>query len=435
MDSGERDVYEAVEDYISTTYNRASAKERNAVGFVMTIYRRRVTSCFAALAHTLSRRLEGLSGEAGIDDQDDLEDDESTDDTMDVDEVIRLKQEGALAEERVDIEELLRTLATLPIDTKATTLENEIQTLRSTGYDQVMVFTQFTDTMDFLRTHLLGLGIRVVCFSGRGGELPNNDGTWRVISRDEVKRVFRDRQADVLLATDAAAEGLNFQFCGAVINYDMPWNPMRVEQRIGRIDRLGQQHSTIQVINLHYKDTVESDVYLALRERIGLFNEYIGKLQPILAVMPRKLTGAVLARREDREGEQARILNELGAELQEAEMSPFDLDETTSGEAEFESRPTAPLDLELLDRLIRRAELLPAGDAASLHGNNEYEFIAPGLERVRVTTSAAYFEQHPASLELWSPGSPVFPKPDETDEVRIDLQGASLEELLGAHDH
>jgi len=120
--------------------------------------------------------------------------------------------------------------------------------------------------------------------------------------------------------------------------------------------------------------------------------------------------------------------------LQEAEMSPFDLDETTSGEAEFESRPTAPLDLELLDRLIRKAELLPAGDAASLHGNNEYEFIAPGLERVRVTTSAAYFEQHPASLELWSPGSPAFPKLDETDEVGIDAQKASLEELLGADD-
>ena len=68
------------------------------------------------------------------------------------------------------------------------------------------------------------------------------DGTWRVISRDEVKRRFREGKADVLLCTDAAAEGLNFQFCGALINYDMPWNPMRVEQRIGRIDRLGQRY-------------------------------------------------------------------------------------------------------------------------------------------------------------------------------------------------
>jgi superfamily II DNA/RNA helicase len=69
---------------------------------------------------------------------------------------------------------------------------------------------------------------------------------------DEAKRRFRSGDADILLCTDAAAEGLNFQFCGALINYDMPWNPMRVEQRIGRIDRLGQEHAKIRVINLHY---------------------------------------------------------------------------------------------------------------------------------------------------------------------------------------
>ena len=68
-----------------------------------------------------------------------------------------------------------------------------------------------------------------------------------------------------MLCTDAAAEGLNFQFCGAVINYDMPWNPMRVEQRIGRIDRVGQTNATIRIVNLHYEGTVETDVYRALR--------------------------------------------------------------------------------------------------------------------------------------------------------------------------
>ena len=71
-----------------------------------------------------------------------------------------------------------------------------------------------------------------------------------MISRDDAKRRFREKQADVLLCTDAAAEGLNFQFCGALVNYDMPWNPMRVEQRIGRIDRLGQQYPIIKIINL-----------------------------------------------------------------------------------------------------------------------------------------------------------------------------------------
>ncbi|MBI2571674.1 MAG: SWF/SNF helicase family protein, partial [Candidatus Schekmanbacteria bacterium] len=93
---------------------------------------------------------------------------------------------------------------------------------------------------DFLRKHLVKKhGMSVLCYSGRGGELPAPDGTWRVITRDESKRIFREKAAEVLLCTDAAAEGLNFQFCGALVNYSMPWNPMKGEQRIGRIDRLG----------------------------------------------------------------------------------------------------------------------------------------------------------------------------------------------------
>jgi len=171
LSDNEKRIYDAVEDYISTTYNEASAKEENAVGFVMTIYRRRLASSFAALANTLADR-----------------------------------------------------------------------------------------------------------------------GSWRTISRDDAKRRFREGQADILLCTDAAAEGLNFQFCGALINYDMPWNPMRVEQRIGRIDRLGQKHEKIRIVNLHYSGRVEADVYSALRGRIQLFEAVVGRLQPILAKLPSLMT-------------------------------------------------------------------------------------------------------------------------------------------------
>ena len=150
-----------------------------------------------------------------------------------------------------------------------------------------MVFTQFTDTMDYLRELLAAAGSSVMCFSGRGGEIRNTDGTWTLISRDAVKRRFKEGRSEVLVCTDAAAEGLNFQFCGALVNYDMPWNPMRVEQRIGRIDRLGQRLSDIRIINLHYEDTVEADVYRALRSRISIFEKVVGGLQPILAKLPR----------------------------------------------------------------------------------------------------------------------------------------------------
>lgn len=101
-----------------------------------------------------------------------------------------------------------------------------------------------------------------------------------------ARNVARDGESGVLLGTDAAAERLNFQFCGALVNYDMPRNPMRVEQRIGRIDCLGQTHSMLRIVNLHYEERVETDVYGALRERIGLFETVVGRLQPILALLP-----------------------------------------------------------------------------------------------------------------------------------------------------
>jgi superfamily II DNA/RNA helicase len=123
----------------------------------------------------------------------------------------------------------------------------------------------------------------------------------------------------VLLCTDAAAEGLNFQFCGALINYDMPWNPMRVEQRIGRIDRLGQRYPNIQIINLHYADTVEADVYQALRLRIGLFESVVGRLQPILARLPTLITGRVLAGKTKPAEERRAVVTEIEREADEAQ--------------------------------------------------------------------------------------------------------------------
>lgn len=118
-------------------------------------------------------------------------------------------------------------------------------------------------------------GAKVMCFSGRGGEVPRANGSWQAISRATAKRLFLEDNAEIMLCTDAAAEGLNLQFCGALINYDMPWNPMRVEQRIGRIDRLGQAHATIRIVNLHYDDTVETDVYCALLPTVEEFRQIL----------------------------------------------------------------------------------------------------------------------------------------------------------------
>ena len=301
MTEGERELYEAVESYISRTYGQATGTQRNAVGFIMTVYRRRLASSCEALASTLRRRLE--SAEGGVPEtagqwNEDLPDDELADEVIGAPEDVADAADEALRlEETGEIRRLMKMAERLPPDSKLGELQRILGDLqrKSGKAGQVMVFTQYTDTIDFLREELRkDSSLRLMCFTGRGGEVPDAGGRWCAISRDEAKRRFREGEADVLLCTEAAAEGLNFQFCGALVNYDMPWNPMRVEQRIGRIDRLGQRHATIRIFNLHYRDTVEADIYRALARRIRLFGGVVGPLQPILARVSGTIIKAVL---------------------------------------------------------------------------------------------------------------------------------------------
>ena len=481
MTADERGLYEAVEDYIASTYNQAAAEERTAVGFVMTIYRRRLASSFQALRTTLQRHLDVVAeaGEAppgkgagdlpsalfGVLDED-VSDDETSEEARDADDVAMLEQRALAVEEAADIRMLLDGISVLPPDSKLRELKNVIRELRQDGFGQAMVFTQYTDTMDFLREELgrrdfLAEGdgqtrtdqpggrvaeesrgadrsrgvLRLMCFSGRGGEIQSSGGDWSTIGRDEVKRRFREGEADLLLCTDAAAEGLNFQFCGALINYDMPWNPMRVEQRIGRIDRLGQSYAAIRIVNLHYAGTVETDVYRALRTRINLFEAVVGPLQPILAQLPRTIAGAVLAgggrcgegaRRPAVEqapvsdtGGHADVVEAIERQVREARAGGFDIDATVDTEVTMPAREPSPVTMADLDRVVASPDLMPPGTDIQTLGQREYGLLAPGMaERLRVTTDPGYYEEHSESVELWSPGSPLFTAPEFVAEAK-----------------
>ena len=409
MTADERALYAAVEDHISATCARAGAAERAAVGFVMTVYRRRLASSFRALRATLERRLAALEGApAPPDGLDEDAPDDETGELPDAEEVAEMERRALAVEERAGIEDLLRRVGALPADGKLARLTEALAGLRRDGYAQAMVFTQYADTMDFLRGALGDA--RLMCFSGRGGEVPSSGGGWRAIDRGEARRRFRNGAADILLCTDAAAEGLNFQFCGALVNYDMPWNPMRVEQRIGRIDRLGQEHPEIRIVNLHYEDTVETDVYRALRERIGLFESVVGALQPILSELPRALSKAVLA---GGEGARAAAVEEVERRAREAEAGGFDLDAVAGGDLALPDRAPAPVGLDDLDRVIAAPDLMPPGWDVQPLAPREYGLLGPGMaERVRVTTDPAFFEENAESVELWSPGSPLFAPPE-----------------------
>ena len=436
MTADERELYAAVEAYIAGTWNQATATERSAVGFVMTIYRRRLASSFQALRTTLERHLAMIISGAGpsvsgLDE--DAPDDETADEPLDADEVAQRERQALAAEERSDIEHLLARVWMLPADSKCERLRETLAELHRDGYGQVMVFTQYTDTMDFLRDQLgTGDSRRLMCFSGRGGEIPSSDGTWRIIGRDEAKRRFRDREADILLCTDAAAEGLNFQFCGAVINYDMPWNPMRVEQRIGRIDRVGQTHATIRIVNLHYDGTVETDVYRALRTRIGLFETVVGRLQPILAELPQAIARAVLPESTHPGESSADLVAAIERRAIEAQAGDgFDIDAVLSDDLTIPERPSSPITMDDLDRVIASPDLMPQGTQIQQLGHREYGLLAPGMtEPVRATTDPAYYEEHSESVEMWSPGNPLFKLPEFLPPADQLPPGRTLKDIL-----
>ena len=425
MTAAERALYEAVEDYIATMWNRAAPDERSAVGFVMTIYRRRVASSFRALRATLEAHLAAMeSGAALAGDEEDAPDGEAGEDLWDAEDVGARERAALAAEERAAAAELLERARALPPDSKLGALKAALAALRRDGYRRAMVFTQYADTMDFLREALLADGeLRPLCFSGRGGEAPDAGGGWRRIGRHDAARRFREGAADILLCTDAAAEGLNFQFCGALVNYDMPWNPMRVEQRIGRIDRLGQEHEIVRVVNLHYEGTVEADVYAALRGRIGLFESVVGRLQPILARLPGAISRAVLTG--------ADAAGEMDRRLREAEAGGLDIDAAVETDLALPPRAPAALDLDDLDRVLGAPGLLPPGTEARPLGNREYGLRAPGMRReVRVTTNADLYADQPESLELWSPGNPLFRAPDFPPPETALPNGKTLREIL-----
>lgn len=158
-------------------------------------------------------------------------------------------------------------------DTKYEKLREAIDQVREAGFKQIIIFSYFRLTLQYLCERLLseGFGVRVM----HGGVSP--------MHRDAIQRDFRSGEFEILLMSEVGSEGLDFEFCGALVNYDLPWNPMRVEQRIGRLDRFGQKHERIHIYNFAVSGTVEDRILLRLYDRIRIFESSIGELEPLLA--------------------------------------------------------------------------------------------------------------------------------------------------------
>jgi len=291
IDPAERRVYDAIKEYIDKRFSELEA-EKPGKGFVMTVYRRRATSSPQALERSLMRRLSGLQRimERKAYDYEVSEDEKLSPGDLDDVGIFEEKISAAFPSDpqvaKVEAEEVQSLLDGLRelhgIDSKRDRFYEVLRRIIDDGRS-VLIFSEYVDTMEYVRDNLKDLyGQWLGCYSGEGGQVWNGK-EWQKVTKDVITERLERGEIKVLVGTDAASEGLNLQAAGAVINYDLPWNPSKVEQRIGRIDRIGQKLDVILIANLFLKDSVDERVYRILRERCGLFEHFVGAMQPVLS--------------------------------------------------------------------------------------------------------------------------------------------------------
>lgn len=398
----EADLYRQVSDYVRHFYRLAQKEQRKALGFLMTLYRKRLTSSFYAIQQSLQRRLDSLITQQGSGlTADDLADLDDADDA--VIEGLEGYVEPVDPREIEHLEALLRQFENTGEDTK---LAHFIATLRQelVNRESAIAFTQYTDTMDFLREQLRELyGSQVACYSGRGGELWR-DGQWAIVPKEVIKTRFRDGEIKILLCTESASEGLNLQTCGVLFNYDLPWNPMRVEQRIGRIDRIGQRYPTVIIHNFYYDGTVEAKVYRKLRDRINAFTAVVGSLQPILAQVPTFIERATMS--VDAEEEDV-LLSEFDTVLSAPPQRPA-LDDMVKRDVEADLHeirqplPSSSISPEVVEATFTQSNLLKAEGIHFTQADKGVWKLDYKRKTYRVTFKPEIFEETPSlMLMLW----------------------------------
>ncbi|MCB0857328.1 MAG: DEAD/DEAH box helicase family protein [Solirubrobacterales bacterium] len=424
MTESEQALYERIETYISRFYDKAkqtSGQKRKALGFIMTVYRRRLTSSFEAVERSLERRLEAIENTgAPLLDEDDRA---AAEDTLFDDENEELVTNEALDDEVSEIKSFLAELAKRPsIETKMGRLINDLDDTFRGAHDTVVIFTQYTDTMDYIREMLktkfhAGLG----CYSGRGGERwdPTTQ-QWQQISKEEIKTAFRAGEIKVLIGTDSMSEGLNLQTSGRLINYDMPWNFMRVEQRIGRIDRIGGK-AKVEITNYFYEGTVEEQIYRGIAEDFDWFQDVVGPAQPVLRQVESAITDiAMQTPSERRSAELAQRVEQIRLDIEKAAESPVTLSDMEHDEGVGPSPPPA-IDLSTLERTMVALSgidkyLVPNDD---LRGT--YKLTVGPFAGEVVTFRPDVFEEHPNKVAFMSYLTSQF----ETLLVELETQADS----------
>ena len=169
-------------------------------------------------------------------------------------------------------------------DLKLETLRTVVQNRQRLPNNKMMIFSSFRHTLFYLYKHLMADGFRVGLIHGG---VPDEE---RLELRNRFEKPRSDSESlDLMLFSEVGCEGLDYQFCDCIVNYDLPWNPMKVEQRIGRIDRRGQKSESVTIINLITPGTVDADIYERCLLRIGVFESALGGNEEILGEITTEL--------------------------------------------------------------------------------------------------------------------------------------------------
>ncbi len=241
-----------------------------SVNFMMTTIRRQAASCLFGLApfleSILNRHIDELEW-------------------TEADTTAPVLRNDAVASIQSQIQGVLEQARALdPIDPKYERLLKIVRDKQNLPNNKVMLFSSFRHTLHYLYERLKADGLRVGMLHG---ETPDAE---RLIFRHRFANPREDSNTlDILLFSEIGCEGLDYQFCDCIVNYDLPWNPMRVEQRIGRIDRVGQKSESISIFNLITPRTVDADIYERCLKRIGVFESAIGSSEEILGDITKEI--------------------------------------------------------------------------------------------------------------------------------------------------
>ena len=287
----ELELYRDVTTYIRDGYNRAVANRQMAAGFVMVTYQKILASSSYALRQSFQRRIDSMRkalDEPIANTRIATSRLEELQDAPEASAALREAEagsplQGELRKELAQLQGLVARLGKVR-DSKALELLRAVRTIFGEHTEErLLIFTQFIETQVFLAAALKSNGYTVAAFNG---SLTSEE-------KEEAVRQFRSGEAQILISTEAGGEGRNFQFCHLMVNYDLPWNPMKVEQRIGRLDRIGQ-NKAVYIYNLACEGTIEMRILDVLEARIGLFVESVGALDPILGEVERNITRILL---------------------------------------------------------------------------------------------------------------------------------------------